>query len=308
MAITLDGTTGITTPGLTNTGTETIVNLTTTGNTTLGDATTDTLTVGVTGIVKDASGNVGIGTASPSGKLDVATDGNTTAYLTYARNANAGSSAYAISGWGNNSSSNAGQVAISSTANTSYGGGGDFIFLANTGDMTLRTTTAKPMTFYTNSAERMRIDSTGIISSVSTYNNTTASGANAVFQSNGGFQRSTSALKYKQDIRNLESIDITQFRPVRYKSKCDGDDQTKDHFGIIADEVDAIGIKELVTYNADGEVEGFQYERLTVILLKEIQELKALSDAQASTITALTARITALEAQNTDNPQQGATQ
>jgi hypothetical protein len=64
MAITLDGTTGITTPGLTNTGTETLVNLTTTGNTTLGDATTDTLTVGVTGIVKDASGNVGIGTAT----------------------------------------------------------------------------------------------------------------------------------------------------------------------------------------------------------------------------------------------------
>jgi len=64
MTILLDGTLGITTPGLTNTGTETIVDLTTTGNTTLGDATTDTLTVGVTGIVKDASGNVGIGTTS----------------------------------------------------------------------------------------------------------------------------------------------------------------------------------------------------------------------------------------------------
>jgi hypothetical protein len=72
MTITLNGTTGITTPGLTNTGTETLVNLTTTGNTTLGDATTDTLTVGVTGIVKDAIGNVGIGTASPTQLLDVA--------------------------------------------------------------------------------------------------------------------------------------------------------------------------------------------------------------------------------------------
>jgi hypothetical protein len=61
MAITLDGTTGITTPGLTNTGTETIVNLTTTGNTILGDASTDTLNVGNGGLVKDASGNVGVG-------------------------------------------------------------------------------------------------------------------------------------------------------------------------------------------------------------------------------------------------------
>jgi hypothetical protein len=49
----------------------TITDFTTTGNTTLGDATTDTLTVGVTGIVKDSSGNVGIGTASPTVKLDI---------------------------------------------------------------------------------------------------------------------------------------------------------------------------------------------------------------------------------------------
>ena len=58
MSIVLDGTTGITTPGLTNTGTETLVNLTTTGNTTLGDASTDTLNVGNGGLIKDASGNV----------------------------------------------------------------------------------------------------------------------------------------------------------------------------------------------------------------------------------------------------------
>ena len=60
MSIVLDGTTGITTPGLTNTGTETLVNLTTTGNTILGDASTDTLNVGNGGLIKDASGNVGV--------------------------------------------------------------------------------------------------------------------------------------------------------------------------------------------------------------------------------------------------------
>jgi hypothetical protein len=73
MAITLDGTTGITTPGLTNTGTETIVNLTTTGNTILGDASTDTLNVGNGGLIKDASGNVGVGVTpfANTGKLAV---------------------------------------------------------------------------------------------------------------------------------------------------------------------------------------------------------------------------------------------
>ena len=44
MAITLDGTTGITTPSLTNTGAEAVTgNLTVNGNTTLGDASTDTI-------------------------------------------------------------------------------------------------------------------------------------------------------------------------------------------------------------------------------------------------------------------------
>jgi hypothetical protein len=59
----------------------TITNFTTTGNTVLGDATTDTLTVGVTGIVKDSSGNVGIGTASPSTKLHINNASTSATYL-----------------------------------------------------------------------------------------------------------------------------------------------------------------------------------------------------------------------------------
>ena len=72
--ITLDGTLGITSPAETVQGA-----LTTTGNTILGDATTDTLNVGAGGLVKDASGNVGIGTASPAFKLEVKQTGSTTA-------------------------------------------------------------------------------------------------------------------------------------------------------------------------------------------------------------------------------------
>ena len=66
MALILDGSLGITTPAETVQGA-----LTTTGNTILGDAATDTLNVGNGGLVKDASGNVGIGTSSPNGPLDV---------------------------------------------------------------------------------------------------------------------------------------------------------------------------------------------------------------------------------------------
>lgn len=49
-----------------------MADLTTTGNTVLGDAATDTLNVGAGGLVKDASGNVGIGIAGPATRLDIA--------------------------------------------------------------------------------------------------------------------------------------------------------------------------------------------------------------------------------------------
>jgi hypothetical protein len=101
MTITIDGTTGITTPGLVNTGTESVVGLTTTGNTILGDASTDTLNVGNGGLVKDASGNVGIGTSSPSifqGKLVVESDssGSETVGLSVVNNAQTAGTAVGI--------------------------------------------------------------------------------------------------------------------------------------------------------------------------------------------------------------------
>jgi hypothetical protein len=127
----------------------------------------------------------------------------------------------------------------------------------------------------------------GVPKSAPTYNNTSASAANMIISGSYSFGRTTSALKYKQDIRDLPSIDINKFRPVVYKSKCENDDQTLDHFGIIADEVDEAGIKELVTYGDNGEVESFQYERLTVVLLKAIQELKAELDTVKAELAAL---------------------
>ena len=117
---------------------------------------------------------------------------------------------------------------------------------------------------------------------------TSGNSANVVVNPDGGVLRSTSALKYKQDIRDLPSIDINKFRPVIYKSKCEGDDQTKDHFGFIADEVDEVGIKELVQYGAEGEIEGFSYDRMTAVLVKAIQELSA-------QVTALQAEVNQLK-------------
>ena len=128
------------------TGTVGAVDITTTGNTILGNASTDTLNVGNGGLVKDASGNVGIGTASPVAKLDIR---DTTAVMQLK----------------SNTGTNAVYATINNTGGDFYIGrdnsaGGTFGTAAAYASV-LYSSGAYPMVFFTNATERMRIDSTG---------------------------------------------------------------------------------------------------------------------------------------------------
>jgi hypothetical protein len=173
------------------------------------------------------------------------------------------------------------------SGNTFYGtsSGGDITtgakntilgsYTGNQGGLDIRTASNYIVLSDGDGNPRARWDVNGSMCVPQTYSDTTASAANLFIASTGFIYRSTSALKYKQDVRDLEEMDIDLLRPVRYKSKCKGDDQTKDHLGLIADEAAEAGFEELVTRNATGEIEGFQYERLTVVLLKELQTLRA---------------------------------
>jgi Chaperone of endosialidase len=306
MTITLDGTNGITTPALTNTGTETLVNLTSTGNTTLGDATTDTLTVGVTGIVKDASGNVGIGTASPAGKLDVSqsTAGVARHYL---RNTSSSVSAYTILDLVNDSGNNIGEFFCTSSTNTSAFG---------TNATVLQAATSNPLILGTNGTERMRIDSSGnlLVGTTTTAalptstadivaggfalnisRRTTGIAGNTYWSpSDGYFYRSTSSLRYKINVQDYSRglTDIAKLRPVTFNSKPkDGEENpdTNTYAGFIAEEVHDAGLTEYVQYANDGIPESLSYANMVALLTKAIQEQQVL-------ITTLTTRITALEA------------
>ena len=123
----------------------TVSDLTTTGNTILGDASTDTLNVGNGGLVKDASGNVGIGTTSPLARLDVAASG--TVFLNRIRNTGANQAALLFQ---------------SSTTGTTADDG-FFVGIGQDASAYIYQQENLPLIFGTNNTERARIDSSGVM-------------------------------------------------------------------------------------------------------------------------------------------------
>jgi len=316
MAIVLDGTTGITTPGLTNTGTETIVSLTTTGNTTLGDATSDTLTVGVTGIVKDASGNVGIGTASPQSRLHVYTGAsgvtpNGESKLTVENSATAAISILAPA-------ANESIIYFGSPTSAIDGG---LIYNHASRAMIFRTA---------GNTERMRIDSSGNLMlnttsvlglgkqsvffdgsvqfgiNIKTTYSTTNGSVFVGFYAAGGSQigsitqatSTTVAYNTSSDYRLKENVTplangltkVMALKPCHWTWKTYADYGE----GFIAHELAEVcpnavtGQKDAVDADGNPQYQGIDTSFLVATLTAAIQEQQAL-------ITALTARITALE-------------
>ena len=114
---------------------------------------------------------------------------------------------------------------------------------------------------------------------------TTASAANAFLNSASvpanQLLRSTSSLRYKTDIENLDPARadaVLQMRPVWYRSLADADRKDWSWYGLIAEEVAAIEPR-LVHYapDADGNLipDGVQYDRLAVLLLDVIKRQRA---------------------------------
>lgn len=90
------------------------------------------------------------------------------------------------------------------------------------------------------------VSGTGLLYTSATYANTTGSAANMFIGSGGYIARSTSSIKYKKDVENLDTalVDnaIANLRPVWYRSKeANGDDKLEwSHIGLIAEEVDQV--------------------------------------------------------------------
>ena len=146
--------------------------------------------------------------------------------------------------------------------------------------------------------ERWRIDSQGTLRGVSNasivapavYLTTTANAANINVSATGLFARSTSSLKYKENVQNATHglTELLQLRPVTYTGKTEADG-SKVFGGLIAEEVDAVGLSEFVQYSEDGSPDALAYGNMVSLCVKAIQE-------QQAVIEELKAKVAALEA------------
>jgi hypothetical protein len=116
---------------------------------------------------------------------------------------------------------------------------------------------------------------------------------------NGDVKNTTGSYASFSDQRIKENIvdatpkldDLLKVRIVNYNLIEDSDKLKM--IGVIAQELETV-FPNLVDENLDG-VKAVKYSIFIPMLIKSIQELKAINDTQAETINALTARIVALE-------------
>jgi hypothetical protein len=130
------------------------------------------------------------------------------------------------------------------------------------------------------------------------YSDGISSGIPVFINSAGQLGTINSSIRYKEDVHDMADASSALFRlrPVTYRFKQAYADGSKPiDYGLIAEEVAEV-YPDLVVRNADGQIQTVQYQKLTPMLLNEVQKQHRLLEEQTETIRLLEKRLTALEA------------
>lgn len=114
----------------------------------------------------------------------------------------------------------------------------------------------------------------------SVYGQTTSSGGNVFVSSDGALVRSTSARKYKKNIkRDVPLVDSETLLQVPLstwedKAEIQRSSHSQRYFGMIAEDLADAGLDYLVTRDDEGTIEGIEYARVALLLIPLVKKLK----------------------------------
>jgi hypothetical protein len=293
MTVVINGTTGISgvdgsagTPAVKGTDTDTGV--------VFGTNTLSLATNGTTALTVDTSQNVGIGTSSPGYKVEMAITSGSNFYsaTTSAVGQDVG---YRLASTA--TSGREYRISTSDPTRGSYGAGLAFVdatagaarmLIDSSGNLLINTTS-------TNSNEKVRIKNANDSRAIA-FQSASAAECGYIYINAGGTgttYSTSSDYRLKENIAPMTGAlaKVVALKPVTYKWKVNGSDGQ----GFIAHELQSVvpdcvvGEKDAVDADGNPQYQGIDTSFLVATLTAAIQEQQAL-------ITALTARITALEA------------
>jgi hypothetical protein len=107
------------------------------------------------------------------------------------------------------------------------------------------------------------------------------------YDTNGDLRNSSSSLRYKHGVVDYDKglAEVMDLRPVVFKFN----GEERENIGFIAEEIDALGLTEVMLYDEENRPDGVLYANMVALLTKALQEANAKIDA-------LTARVEDLEA------------
>jgi hypothetical protein len=121
--------------------------------------------------------------------------------------------------------------------------------------------------------------------------NYSVAGTGLVIDGSNFVGKTTSSLRYKKDIIDYDKglTAIESLRPVYYKSAVEGPNgvDPKQHAGFVAEEIAEAGFEEFLVRDSEGRPDAVQYAHITALLVKSIQELKAELDTVKAEIATL---------------------
>ena len=299
MTVTINGSSGISSPGGDTSTSLSTGLLTVTGSTVPANGmylpTTNTLAWATNSTERmrlDSSGNLGIGTTSPSVRLHVIGDSirfstssnasyygsithdSTTTGANIYNSQDSGGHIWQTSGTERARIDSSGNLLVGATSNS-----GVRLYVKGAS-----ATSADWSIYAVNSAGTtqfgLRNDNYFYAPSIGGY----GTAGTAVVVNGNYLGYLSSSLRFKKDVVDYDKglLEILSLRPVYYKSKNpnpDGEYDEQRYAGLIAEEIAELGFSEFVLNGPDGQINSIQYGNMVALCIKAIQELTARLEA-----------------------------